>query len=116
MSDLVPRKTLVKQATKGLGGLGGGIVLLVLSSLGGVPALVVGGVLAVVGAVISTSKDDRSAGLVTAAAGVLTILAGIPLAALSAISGSLMIASGIGLIAAGGYNLFKFIRGLKSRS
>jgi hypothetical protein len=113
MSDLVPRKTLVKQGGQAIGGVVGGIALLALNGLGAVPALIIGGVVAVIGLAISGSKDDRTAGYITAGAGALTALTAIPL--IGGIAGTLMTISGIGLLIMGGINLFKFIKGYRKR-
>lgn len=111
MNDMVPRKTLVKYGTTGLGGLAGGIILLALHALAPVPALIIGGIIGVIGLAISSSKDDRTPGLVTAAAGGITALSAVPL--IGGIAGTLMSISGIGLLIMGGWNLFKFIRGYR---
>jgi hypothetical protein len=113
MNDLVPRKTLVKQGGLAIGGVGGGIALLLLSGLGGIPALIVGGIVTVVGLAISGSKDDRTAGTITAGAGILTAAHALPF--LGGLAGTLMSISGIGLLVMGGINLFKFIRNYRNR-
>jgi len=114
MSDLVPRKTMVKQGGYAIGGLGGGIALLALHAIGGVPALIVGGIVALIGLAISSSKDDRTAGIVTAAAGALTAAAAIPV--IGGIAGALLTISGIGLLVMGGINLYKFVKNYRKRS
>ncbi len=113
MSDIVPRKTLVKEGGKAIGGIGGGIVLLALSNVAGIPALIIGGIIALLGLGVSGSRDDRKAGLIITAAGILTALGGIPI--LGGIAGTLMSVAGIGLLAMGGISLFKFIRGYLKR-
>jgi hypothetical protein len=113
MSDLVPRKTLVKQGGQAIGGVVGGIALLILTGIHGIPALIVGGIIAAIGLSISGSRDDRTAGLITTAAGVLTAVAAVPF--LGGIAGTLLSISGIGLLIMGGINLFKFIRGYRKR-
>jgi len=113
MDEIVPRKTLVKQFSKGAGGVGGGIALWVLSGLGGLGSLIVGGLIAVVGLAISTSEDDRTAGLITTGAGALTMVTAVPF--LGGLAGALMSISGIALLIGGGYNLFQFFRGMKNR-
>lgn len=110
MSDLVPRKTLVKQGGQAIGGVAGGIVLLALAGLHGIPGLIVGGVVAAIGLVISGSKSDRTAGLITIGAGVLTAIG-----AFTGVGHGLMVVSGIGLLIMGGINLFKFIKGYRKR-
>jgi hypothetical protein len=120
MGDLVPRKELVRQGTQGIGGVGGGILLFVLRRIAGlgaglsVPGLIVGGVIAALGLAVSTSKEDRTAGLVITGAGILTAIASLPV--VSGLAGTLMLLSGLGLLVGGGISLFKFIRNLKKRS
>ena len=110
--EIVPTKALVKQGTTGVGGVAGGAALLLLGSLGGPWAWIVGGAVALAGAgIAAASKDDRIAGGVVAGAGVLTILSGIGLG----IGGGLLTLGGIGLIAVGGIGLYKFFKGLRSR-
>lgn len=116
MNDIVPRKTLVKYGSQGLGGVVGGAVLLALNSLGGLPALIVGGIVALIGLGISSSKDDRTAGLITTVAGALTAITAIPISFISGIAGTLLAISGVGLLIMGGINLFKFIRGYRKRT
>ena len=113
MGDIVPRKTLVSQGSKAIGGIGGGIVLLALNGIGGVPALIVGGIIALIGAGISSSKEDRITGFIVIGAGVLTALGVIPF--LKGISNILLSISGIGLLVTGGLNLFRFLRGMRNR-
>ncbi len=114
MNEMVPRKTLVKYGTQGIGGVVGGAVILGLGSLGTVGSLVVGGIVALVGLAVSSSKDDRTAGMVAAGAGVITAATAIPF--IGKLAGTLLGISGVGLLIAGGISLYKFIRGYKSRS
>ena len=114
MNEIVPRKELVKQGVKGFAGVGGGIGLFILNwvaSAGFLPGLIVGGAVTVVGMLIGTSKEDRKAGMITAAAGIATILA-----ATIGVIGWLLPAAGLGLIGLGVYSLFKFFRNLRKRA
>ncbi|TVQ38405.1 MAG: hypothetical protein EA384_09315 [Spirochaetaceae bacterium] len=121
MREIVPRETLVKQGMRGFGGVGGGVGLLVLQSLarigGGfsLPGLIVGGGLTLFGlGVAAKDPTDRDAGLVTAAAGIMTGVASLPI--VGGLASGLMWISGVGLLAIGGYNLYRFFRGIKARS
>ena len=110
--EIVPTKTLVRQGTQGVGGVVGGAALLILGSLGGPWAFIIGGVVTLAGAgVAAASKEDRVAGGVVAGAGVLTVLSGLGLG----VGGALLTLGGIGLLAVGGIGLYRFIRGLRSR-
>lgn len=119
MGDLVPRRTLEKQGMKALGGVAGGVGLMVLQGIAGgaglsVPGIIVGGAVALVGLAVSSSRDDRKAGLVTLAAGAATILASLPF--LGGLAGGLMWLGGAGLLVMGGINLFKFLKGMRKNS
>lgn len=117
MGDIVPRNQLVKQGVKGVAGVGGGIGLLILNgiaSAGFIPGLVAGGIVAIAGLVIGSSREDRTAGLITIGAGAATILASLPV--IGGLVGWLMPVAGVGLILAGGWSLFKFWRNLRKRS
>ncbi|HUX11715.1 MAG TPA: hypothetical protein VMW87_01730 [Spirochaetia bacterium] len=116
MNELVPREVLAKQGMKAVGGIGGGAALLILSAVTAshLPAIIIGGILTIVGlAITSKAKDDRIAGTVAVGAGVLALLKGIGIFA--KLAGGLIWVSGVGLIIAGGISLYKFIKGLKSR-
>jgi len=115
MNEIVPRKELVKQGVKGFAGVGGGIGLFILNwvaSAGFLPGLIVGGAVTVVGMLIGTSKEDRKAGMITAAAGIATILA----ATIGGVVGWLLPAAGLVLIGLGAFSLFKFFRNLRKRA
>jgi len=118
MGDIVPREQLVKQGVRGVAGVGSGIGTLILGGIASpahpLPGLIVGGIVAVAGMVIATSREDRNAGMVAVGAGVLTALASIPL--IGHLVGWLMPVAGVGLIVAGGWSLIKFWRNLRRRS
>ena len=113
MSDLVPRNRLAAQATKGIGAIVGGAVLLFLAS-NGIFGIIAGGLLTVAGLALSGSKKERTIGIVTAAVGIATLAAGI-------FGGRffpfqwLMRAAGIVLLGAGAFGLVRFFRDLKKR-
>jgi len=119
MNDIVPRKEMVKLGLKGVGGVGGGLGLFLLkgiASMGGalsIPGLIAGVLVTTAGMIIGSSKEDRRAGMLTAGAGVITVIASLPL--IGGLAGWLMSLAGIGLIAGGAYSLYKFLKGLKSR-
>ncbi len=120
MNDLVPRDELVRQGSRGVGGLIGGTGLLVLHSLATIgagfslPGIIVGGALAVTGVGLSSgTKADKTGGMVLAGAGVVTGIASLPI--IGGLAGGLMWVAGLGLLGAGGVNLYRFIRGLRKR-
>ncbi len=121
MREIVPRETLVRQGMRGFGGVGGGVGLLILQSLARIgsglslPGLIVGAGLTVLGlGVAAKDPTDRDAGLVTAAAGIMTGVASLPI--VGGLASGLMWISGVGLLAIGGYNLYRFFKGIKARS
>jgi hypothetical protein len=113
MGEIVPRNQVTRSGVKGVGAIAGGVGLLVLSSISAIPVIgaVAGGVLAVIGFALTGSKPDRGAGVITAAAGIVTVAAAL-------IPGLrwLVWLPGIGLLGAGIYSLVKFARGLKTRT
>ena len=111
MSDIVPRNQVTKSGVKGVGAVAGGVGLLLLVSLHGILGILAGGVITVVGLALSGSKSDRTSGIVTTVAGVVTMAAAL-------IPGLrwLMWIPGIGLLGAGIYSLVKAFRGMKSRT
>lgn len=113
MDELVPRKTIVKYGSQGIGGIVGGAIILALGSLATLPSLIVGGGIALIGLGLSGSKDDRTPGLVALVAGVATAATAIPF--LGGIAATLLTISGIGLLVVGGMNIWKFIRGYRGR-
>lgn len=113
MGELVPRKEMVKQALMGIGGIGGGIALFLLQGLAWLPGIIVGGIIAVIGLAISSSKKDRTAGLITLGAGALLAVSKIPI--LGAIGNFIIFVAGIGLLIVGGLSLYKFIKNLNAR-
>ena len=115
MGELVPRKTLVKQALKGIGGIGGGIALLVLSGATGIFGFVIGGIVTVIGLAVSTSKEDRLAGAITTGAGALTLISAAQLPILAGIAGPLMWIGGGALLISGVFSLINFIKNLNAR-
>ena len=115
MGDLVPRKDMVKQAMMGIGGIGGGIAILALGGLSFIPALIIGGIIAVIGLAISAKPKDRTAGLITLGAGALLAISKIPIPILGGIASLGIWIAGIGLLVVGGLSLYKFIKNLNAR-
>lgn len=114
MGDIVPRKNdLVKQGSKGIGGIISGAVVLALNALNPIASLIVGGILGVTGLGVSRKPEDRTTGYVLAGAGALTAITAIP--AVGGVAGWLLGVSGVGLLLLGGWNLAKFIIGYKKR-
>ena len=120
MNELVPRSTLVRQGSRGIGGVAGGIGLLVLRGIAGVgaglslPGLIVGGGLTIFGlGAAARDKKDQTAGWITAGAGILTGVASLPL--VGGLASGLMWIAGVGLLGTGGYSLYKFFKGLRAR-
>lgn len=113
MGDLVPRKDLVNQGSKGIGGIVGGTIVLILNALNPIASLIVGAIVGVTGLGMSRSKEGKGTGLLIAAAGALTAISAIP--AIGGVAGWLLGVSGVGLLLMGGWNLIKFIRGYRKR-
>ncbi|TFG63630.1 MAG: hypothetical protein E4H36_05150 [Spirochaetales bacterium] len=111
MGDIEPRSGLAKHGTTAAAGIAGGIVLLVLGALGPVASLIVGGVIIVVGVVITTSREDRLPGIVAIAAGAVTALGVFKFG----FADFLLRISGIGLLIMGGIKLFQFFKGMRNR-
>jgi hypothetical protein len=117
MSDLVPRSQLTKQAVSGAAGIGGGVALFILRAVaaaGFLPGAIVGGIIALAGLIIGSSKEDRTAGWVVLGAGLVTVIGSIP-----RVGGAvrwLLPVAGIALLIMGGVQLFRFFRNLRKRA
>ncbi len=105
-----------ERGTRGFISTGAGIGLLGLNALISVPIIgwAIGGALAVLGVVGlgGGTKTDRTYGTISLVAGAAVILAQLHIGPL----GFLLGAGGLGLLAYGGFNLFKFFKGLKNRA
>jgi sugar phosphate isomerase/epimerase len=119
--DKIPSTSnLSKLGITAIGYTAGGVFLFILQMIGRLRGLglVLGGIVCVIGIFSLMSKDpeDRKAGAVIAAAGVLTVLSknGIPF--ITTISGTLLTIGAFGLLAIGILNGIKFLIGLKKRS
>lgn len=121
MNDIVPTRTLAKRGVAAVAGIGGGIALMILNALTGIPVigLVAGGVVTVIGlgAMASHAPEDKRAGLIATAAGGLTVLSHLRfLGPIAGLAGSLVNVGVIGLLGMGIWNAYKFFKGLKSRA
>lgn len=119
MGEIVSRNELSNQLMKGVGGIGAGIALLILLPvITGPVGIIAGGVLMLAGLVLSASKTQRKAGAVSLGAGIITLATALALH-IPVIGPILRVAgwiAGFGLIAAGGFSLFKFFKNMKSRT
>jgi hypothetical protein len=114
MSDIVPRSQLTKDGVKGVGAVAGGISLLALAG-GHIFAIIAGAVLTVAGLALSSSKSDRTAGIVSTVVGAAALASGILGRWIPAIPW-LMRVAGLVFLGAGIYSLVKFFRGMKTRT
>ena len=114
MNEIVPREQVSQQGVRAVGGLVGGIGLLVLTALPPLVGAVAGAALLLVGLSQTRSRQDRRPGWILAAAGAAAMVAGL-VPGIGGLGGTLLTLSGIGLLAAGGYNLYQFIRHLRRR-
>jgi hypothetical protein len=116
MDDLVDTNTLRNRGTKGVMSAIGGVGLLGVNALLSIPIVgwVVGGALVVLGisGVAGKSKTDRTAGGIMMAAGA----AGLAAILLPKLTHGLLWTGGMALLVYGGYNIFKFVRGLRDRA
>lgn len=118
MSDYYPADPaeLRKQGTRGVISTGAGLGLWVVNALLRVPYLgaALGAILVVFGilGIVGRNRTDRTTGIVLMAAGG----AGLASLIFPGISSALFWLGGLGLVGFGLFNLFKFLRGLKSRS
>lgn len=109
MGDLVPRSQLSNQVMKGIGGIGGGILLMALSGvISGPVGWIAAGVLGVIGLGLTLSKKEKKAGMATLGVAAVTALAGIFFPGLIWVAGA-------GLIIFGGFSIYKFIKNMQKR-
>ncbi|RPJ09322.1 MAG: hypothetical protein EHM28_01860 [Spirochaetaceae bacterium] len=112
MGELVARNEMSKQLIKGVGGVGAGIALWIVSGLLQGPWLwIAAGVCGVIGIGMLISKSDKKAGMAMLGAGAL-----VAVAIVGGLVPWLLPVAGIGLIALGGYSIFKFFSNLKKRT
>jgi hypothetical protein len=116
MGEIVPRSEMTKSLMNGVGGVGAGVGLLIVAGLVNSPVIwVAAGVCGVIGIGMVISKKQKKAGVVMLGAAAVVGGAGLITALLGAVVPWLVPIAGIGLIALGGYSIFKFFANLKSR-
>jgi hypothetical protein len=117
MSDIVPRDRLAAAGVRAVIAVAGGIGILALAGIGGLPGIIVGGALTVIGLAFSGSKSEKGAGIATAAVGAAVLVSSIPI--LHGLFGGLfhwlMRAAGVVLLGLGGFSLYRFVTGLRKR-
>jgi hypothetical protein len=119
VTQIVPREVLVKQGTSAAIHLVGGLFLLIMTfgARSPVLGLVLSAVALVIGAaaLFSRSREDRTPGLVIAAAGALGLAVRFGPPLLRPFAAFALALGAIGLFARGIVQGVKFLRGLKSR-
>jgi glucose dehydrogenase len=114
MNEIAPRSQVTKNGVKAVGAIAGGVALIVLAA-GSLFAIVAGVVLTVAGLALSSSKSDRTAGIVTTVVGVAALATGILGRWIPGIPW-LMRLAGIVFVGVGIYSLVTFFRGMKTRT
>jgi len=117
-TEIVPREKVAKQGLQGVISTAGGIVSFVLAGIttGAFHwfGVIVGGVIAVAGLALSSSRHDRSLGVATTVVGAAVTLASVGI--LHGLVHGVLVAGGVVLVGIGVYSLFRFFRGLKTRA
>jgi hypothetical protein len=126
MNDYYPvdSNDLRARGTKGVMSAIGGVGLLGVNALLHLPLLggLISGALVIVGlgALFSKTKGNKLAGgvaVVAGAAGLSAVLRSVPiLGALAGFSSFVIGAGAVALLAYGGWNIYKFVKGLRSRA
>jgi hypothetical protein len=120
MDDYYPVSTteLRKQGTRGVISTGAGVGLWVVNGILHIPVvgIILGGALAILGllGLLGRDRTDKTTGAVLLVAGAAGLSSVLPF--LRPISSFLFGVGGLALVGFGVFNLFKFIKGLKSRS
>jgi hypothetical protein len=108
--------TLSETGTKGFVSAGAGIGLLGVNALISIPVIgwAIGGALALLGilGVGGGTRTDRTYGTISLVAGAAVILTQLHIGPVHFALG----AGGLGLLAYGAWNIFKFVRGLRNKS
>lgn len=119
-TEIVPREKVTKHGLQGVVSTAGGIVSFVLAGIIGVAGgihwfgLILGAAVGVAGIALSSSKHDRTLGVVTTVVGAAVAVASVGL--FRGLVHGVLIAGGVVLVGIGIYSLVRFFRGLKSRS
>ncbi|MDR1908365.1 MAG: hypothetical protein LBQ35_00410 [Spirochaetaceae bacterium] len=121
MNDLIPdggitpTPVLAKLGVSAVGFLAGGVGLFVLGILPAPMGIVAGGLAAVlgIGALLSRDPDDRKGGIIIIAAGIVSILARLPLSRV--VAAPVMRIAALGFIVYGVWKGIQFFKGLKTR-
>lgn len=118
MSDNYPveRSEVSRQGVRGVLYTGGGLGLMLFNSLLGIPVLghILGGALVILGilGLFGRKKNDKLTGTILLAAGGL----GLASFLFKGLTSTLLGIGGVGLLIVGVISLFKFVKGIKSRS
>ena len=113
MGELATRSEMSKQLMNGVGGVGAGVGLLIVSALASSPVLwVAAGICGVIGIGMILSKTQKKAGVAMVGAAALVGVAGLA----SAVLGWLVPVAGIGLIGLGIFSLYKYFKNMKKRT
>jgi hypothetical protein len=114
MGDIVPRREINQEGVRAITGLVAGGGLFLLSLLGTVPGIIVGGAVAAVGLGIAASKKERRTGSIIAGAGGLGVISKLPF--LGGFGGGLLLVGGAALFGYGVMSAIRFFRKLKTRT
>ena len=119
LQPVVPRSELTKQGVSAASYLAGGVFFMIMAIGAGrgifgiiltVAALAIG-----IGALVSKDREDKKPGLIITGAGIMGMISRFGPAFLKPVSGTLLVAGAVGLLAAGIWKGIKFLAGLKSR-
>ncbi len=119
-TDIVPREKLTKQGITGVVSAVGGVASLIFASITASVAggIIVGGIVTVAGLLLSGTKHEKTAGVITTVVGAATLAGSLPVlrGIFEPLVHGVLVAGGIVLLGVGVYSLVKFFRGLKSRA
>lgn len=119
--DNTSREMLVKNATQGGFAIGGGVALMIVHGIAGIPVVgAVVGVAMLLGGLMTRgkgkSKDDQLSSLALIGLGAVSTLSALTfIPVLSSLASGLMTVSAIGLIGFGAYKLWQYFKGMKAR-